>query len=88
MQKLKGAGNAAGSKSKERNPQNWPVFAGVVFGFCGLTLVILTIDVARGWFQGRCMNRKMEDSEKGHEKGTFPYPGPSTQWMSVPKMPE
>ncbi|XP_068712180.1 uncharacterized protein [Montipora foliosa] len=67
--KLKGAGNAAGSKSQELNSQNWPVFAGVVFGFCGLTLVILTIDVARGWFQGRCMNRKMEDREKEHEKG-------------------
>ncbi|XP_068712179.1 potassium voltage-gated channel subfamily B member 1-like [Montipora foliosa] len=67
--KLKGAGNAAGSKSQELSSQNWPVFAGIVFGFCGLTLVILTIDVARGWFQGRCMNRKMEDSEKGREKG-------------------
>ncbi|XP_068712184.1 uncharacterized protein [Montipora foliosa] len=83
--KLKGAGNAAGSKSQELNPQNWPVFAGVVFGFCGLTLVILTIDLARRWFQGRCTNRKMKDSEKGREKDTFPYPGPSTQWISVLK---
>ena len=88
MQKLKGAGNAAGSKSQELNSQNWPVFAGIVFGFCGLTLVILTIDVARGWFKGRCMNRKMEDSENGHEKGMFPYPGPSAQGISVPKLPE
>ncbi|XP_068743355.1 uncharacterized protein [Montipora capricornis] len=67
--KLKGAGNAAGSKSQELNSQNWPVFAGVVFIFCGLTLVILTIDVARGWFHGRCMDRKFEDSGNGHEKG-------------------